>query len=268
VRFTEPVDGKELLAKPFKGLETAEFEGKQYYRGKEQLAKAPLAGYVADERTLVVADEPTLKKMLAARNAKSPLLELLPKVDLDHDLVFVFLMDQVSTSGPTVRQVMNEVLKKPAKELPPKLAGVEKLGDQVQAATLSLDLSGETLLRLEIEARDEAAAKAVDDLARNGLETLKQLYESQKQLLPALVPPDLRQPLADLADQALANLTETREGNRVVVTLKAPKALPGVVQKLKPLLKDLAAPSPARPPTKPSPGLPKGKTGFRPPEKK
>jgi hypothetical protein len=263
VRWSEDVDSKDLLSRQLNGVETAEFQGKQYYRGKKELAKVPVAGYVPEPRTLVVADKLTLEKMLAARDAKSPLLDRLAKVDLDHDLIFVFLLDQVPTSEPkpTVRQVAHEVLKKAEKDLP----GVEKLADQVKAITVSLDLAGDTLLRIEVEATDAASATAVHDLVQKSIGMANQAYQGFKPALQAQAPPDLGQSVAELGDQLLGGLDLSKDGNRVVLVLKMPKGLPGVAAKLKPFLKDLAAPQPP-PARKGPPGRLEKKSG--PPGKK
>jgi hypothetical protein len=255
VRFKEAVDGQDLLIRHLKGAEPAEFQGKRYYRGTDEIAKAPVAGYAANNRTLLVAAEPTLKKMLGAKNPRSPLLARLPFIDLDHDLILVFLMEQATSSEkkPAVREAAREILKQSAKELPEGLDGFDQLADQVKAVTISLDLTAETLLQIDVEAYDEAAALAIYDLAMNGIATLKQAYDAQKKDLLTKVPPDLAKPLADLTEQLLDGLSPNKDGNHIIVTLKNPEGLPAVAEKLKPLLKDLASnppAGPARPPKK------------------
>ncbi|HEV3262379.1 MAG TPA: DUF4339 domain-containing protein, partial [Gemmataceae bacterium] len=93
LRFVEAVDGKQLLARNLKEVEEKTFTGKKYYRStREKLAGAALAGYVADDRTVLWAPEPTLHKMLASSAAEGPLIERLRDVDPDDEATGVFVL--------------------------------------------------------------------------------------------------------------------------------------------------------------------------------
>jgi hypothetical protein len=92
IRFADTVDGKKILGKLLGQVRTGTFNNKQYYRSTiRQMARVPVAGFVANDRkTILVAPEPTLQKMLSANAASSPLLDGLSEIDLDNDVVALF----------------------------------------------------------------------------------------------------------------------------------------------------------------------------------
>src|SRR5262249_8318371 len=128
VQFAEPVDGAALVAKALEGAEKTTFEGKEYYRGKNRTAaRLHDCACVAGDRTILAGAEPTLQKMLIAKDAQSPLRDRLPQVDLKHDLVVAFVMDQAERKDktlPTVRQALGEILKQNKDTIPPNFEGV------------------------------------------------------------------------------------------------------------------------------------------------
>jgi hypothetical protein len=241
MRFHEPVDGAAVLTKTLEGAEKVTFANKEYYRGKSQtLAKQKDCGCVADDRTLLAGGEDTLKKMLAAKDAPSPLLDYLPKVDLDHDIIVAFAMDQTEEKqkGPTVRKALDEVLQRAKHNLPPNFEGADKIAEQIKAATLALDLTGDTLLKLDLEARDAEAGAALHKLAQNGHDFVKVVVPTFNKEMSKQLPPDLGKPVTALVGELVNGLSLTKDGNRVVLTMKMPKELPGVVEKAQSALKD------------------------------
>jgi hypothetical protein len=255
VQFAEPVDGAALVAKALEGAEKTTFEGKEYYRGKNRTAaKLRDCACVADDRTILAGPEPTLQKMLIAKDAQSPLRDRLPKVDLKHDLVVAFVMDQAERKDktlPTVRQALGEILKQNKDTIPPNFEGVDKLGEQLAAVTLALDLGGDDLLSIELEATDDKAAEALHGLAKNGYDTLKFLVPSAKKEINGGLPKEIAEPTSGLVDELVKGLTVQKDGKHVQVSLKMPTQLPTVVDKLTPMLKELAKKPPAsKPPTK------------------
>src|SRR5947199_83075 len=64
IRFAEPTNGKQILTRLLKGLREERRDGKTYYRSStgEAILGLPLAGAVPDERTVLVAPEPILRK--------------------------------------------------------------------------------------------------------------------------------------------------------------------------------------------------------------
>jgi hypothetical protein len=255
VRSTEHWDETPIVKGIKEGSEKVIFAGKEYLRTKDtSFAKAYDCLCLADDHTLVGGSEPTFKKMLEAKDAHSPLRDRLPNVDLDHDMIAVFVMEQVDRKDretPTVRQALGEILKGAKENLPPNFEGADKLADQIVAAVLAVDLGGDTLLSLDIEATDDTAAASLHQLAKNGFDLLKVAVPTVKKDISKSLPPDLIQPVSKLIDELVDGLSLEKSGNHVTLALKMPKDLPETVEKLGATVKDFAS--------KPQPkGIPKG----------
>jgi hypothetical protein len=252
IRFAEPVDGKAILAKVLGEAEDGAIAGKIYAKSKkEMMAKVPIAGFVADDRTLLIAPEPTLKKMLTADAAKSPLLDQLQRVELDSDVIATFAMEPV-------RPLVGEFLKQSKDQIPPAFADVTTLQDRVKFATLSVNLNGDPLAKLVLDAVDEQSATVLNNLAIQGRNLGQLMYPDLRKKLVSQAPLGVAQPVTAVTDQILDGLTVSKNGTQVVVSLKTPKGLADLPAKLMPLLKGGPAPPPPIPPpdVKPQPGLP------------
>jgi hypothetical protein len=249
IRFVGPVDGKAILAKALKDTEDATAGGKTYSKSKtEMMAKVPIAGYVANDRTILIAPEPTLKKMLTAGKAKSPLIDHLRRIDLDSDVIVTFAMEPV-------RPMVGELLKQAKDQVPPPLTEVTNLHERLNFATLSVNLSGETLLKLVLDAKNEESATALKDLVTQGRNFAQLIYPEVRKKLAAQAPPGVMPPITAVTDQMLDGITVSQNGAQVVVNLKTPKGLAELPAKLLPLLKGGSAPPPP-PDVKQEPALP------------
>jgi hypothetical protein len=247
IRFTEAVDGKAVLSKVLKDLQEASADGKSYVVSKtEMMAGVPLAGHVADERTLLIAPEPTLKKMLAAKG-NGPLAGQLRRIDLNNELTAAFVVEPV-------KQLAGEGLKEAKDSLPPEFADVSTLHERLKGGTLALTLGGDTLLKITLEGENEESATVVEKLLGQGKDILKQAYpDLRKGLAPAL-PPDISRSLLDVVDQVPDAISVTRRGTQVTLTLKTPSGLEALGPKLRQLL--LATPAPPPPGKPPRPEKP------------
>jgi hypothetical protein len=243
IRFTEAVDGKAVLSKALKDLQEASADGKSYVVSKtEKMAGVPLAGHVADERTLLIAPEPTLMKLLAAKG-DGPLAGQLRRIDLNSELAAAFVVEPV-------KQLAGEGLKEAKGSLPPEFAEVSTLHERLKGGTLALTLGSDTLLMITLDGENEESAAVVEKLLGQGKDMLKQAYpDLRKGLAPAL-PPDISQSLLDVVDQVPDAISVTRRGAQVTLTLKTPSGLEALGPKLRQLL--LAPPAP------PPPGKPRG----------
>jgi hypothetical protein len=225
VRFAGPEDKQAPLTKIMNKSESKEFEGKKYYASKdEKFHGAPVAYYMGDDLTLVMAPEPTLHKMLSAQGAKSPLLDRLRTIDPDTDLIGVVLLEPYA-------QLAAPVLELAATMVPPDLADVKKLPVLLKAASFTLDLTGDTLLKVTLDAENADAAGNVHKLVKSGLNYAKSLYalarpQISKQV-PPTVPPEAARMLLAIADQMTKEegIVIAQHDNQVVVSLKRPENL-------------------------------------------
>src|SRR5262249_2626915 len=138
-RLADSWEDTSFVKKAREDGEKLSFAGKEYYRSNHvTIPGTKDCICLVDQHTLLGGPEPTLKKMLEAKDAKSPLRDRLPKVDLGHDFVATFVMEQAERKdgGLTVRKALGEVLKH-AKDNP-AFEGADKLAEQIAAVTLSL----------------------------------------------------------------------------------------------------------------------------------
>jgi hypothetical protein len=234
VRFTEAVEGKAVLGKALKDVQEASADGKAYLVSKTEkmagtpMAGTPMAGHVADERTLLIAPEPTLKKMLAAKG-DGPLAGQLRRIDPNSDLAAAFVVEPV-------KQLAGEALKEAKGSLPPEFGDVSALPERLKGGTLALDLKGDSLLKVTLEAVDDDAAAGLEKLLGRGKDMLKQAYPDLRKGLAPSLPPDLSKDVLDLLDKVPDGILVSRAGAAVTVALKSPGDLTPLAKKLAPLL--------------------------------
>jgi hypothetical protein len=259
IRFSEPVDGKAVLSKVLTDLQEASANGKAYFNSKsEKMAGAPMSGHVADERTILIAPEPTLKKMLAAKG-DGPLAKQLQRVNLESHLAAAFVMEPV-------RALAKEAAKDAKGELPPNFAEVATLPDRVKGGTLALNLSGDSLLIITLDTENDESADVVVNLLGQGKDALKQALPDLRKGLAESLPPELSKDVLDLVEKVPDNLLISRNGPTVsvaVVTLKSPGALEALAKKAAALAnnpggQEVKPVVPAKPvgPAKPAASLP------------
>jgi serine/threonine protein kinase len=221
IRFAEPADGRQVLTRLLKGLREEKHEGKTYYRTStgEALLGLPLAGALPDERTVLVAPEPVLRKMLAADgSAKSPLLDRLRQTDTKDEITGIAIVEPY-------RKLLNALAGQFKALLPPDLADAASLPDRVVAATAAVNLRDKTLFKVSLEADSDENAEALDDLAFKALNWARKAYPDFRPTLVHQLPAEVVQPALAVADQLFGGVHVTREGKRLVVRLEKPEGL-------------------------------------------
>jgi hypothetical protein len=217
LRFADPVDGKQLLGKVLKGLREAKHQDKVYYVGpdEEGLLGQPMAGYVADDRTLLLAPEPVLQKMLSAAAEKSPLIDRLRQADANDDLTAIVALEPnrklLNALGGTTRAL-----------LPPPLAEAATLPNRLVWVTATAKLDGNPLAQVTFEADNEESAQAVEKLVQAGLVQARQVYPEGRAALVAQLPPATVPALLGVMDQLYGGVHVTRAAARVSVTVDRP----------------------------------------------
>src|SRR5262249_35570288 len=142
---------------------------------------------------------------------------------------------------PSLRQLLGELLRPARDSLPPELQAAASLADQLNAVSLSLDLTGATLVQLDLEAKDEQAAAVILDLASSAKKTLDAMYQANGKEMLALAPPDLAKSVGEVLEQTVNGISARKDGVRVVVSLKSPPGLAALSEKLVPLVPQLLA---------------------------
>jgi hypothetical protein len=227
LRFAEPVDGKQILTHLLKGLREESRDGKTYYRSSsgEEILGLPLAGAVPDERTVLVAPEPILRKMLVADGgAKSPLLDRLRQMDTRDEVTGIVVVEPY-------RNLLKALADPLKTQLPPTLADAASLPDRVVAVTAAVNLADKTLLRVSLEADSEESVVVLDALAFTGLNWARKVYPDFRPTLLRGIPAEVLQPALAVADQLYGGVQMMKEGKRLVVRLEKPEGLGAAPEK-------------------------------------
>lgn len=223
IRFSEPVDGMEVLAKFLRQMDAAKAGGKTYYRSKtEKMSGEPSAGHFDGERTILLGPESAIQKMLAAKNAQSPLRDRLRELSLENDVFGVMLTEPIK---PLLKGLF---LSPQAKRQFPT---AETLDEDLIAVKTMVNLEGEKLVQMVLEGQNDASTKNLEELVDRGINLAKVYYPELKPRLQPLIalalPPDTVAKIVKVADQFQKKdgITVSREGKNVVVTLHKPKDL-------------------------------------------
>jgi hypothetical protein len=221
IHFAEAVDGKKVLTGLLKGIREEKHESKTYYRSStgEEVLGQPLAGAIPEERTVLVAPEPILRRMLAVgRAARSPLLDRLRQTDNTDEITGIFILEPY-------RNLLNALAGQFKALLPPTLADAASLPDRVVAVTAAMNLRDKTLLKVSLQADREESVTVLDDLAFKGLNWARKVYPDFRPTLLKQIPAEVVQPALAIADQIFGGIQVTKEGKRLVVRLEKPEGL-------------------------------------------
>jgi hypothetical protein len=213
IRLAGSADGKQVLTRLLKGLREEKHEGKTYYRSStgEAILGLPLAGAIPDERTILLAPEPVLRKMLTANaEAKTPLLDRLRQTDDADEITGIVIVEPY-------RNLLNGLIGPFAERLPANLADAVKLPDRLASVTATMNLRDKTLLKVSLEAGDEANVEALDRLAFGGLNWARKVYPDFRPSLLKQLPAEVVQPVLAVVDQLYGGIQVTKEGEAIRV---------------------------------------------------
>lgn len=121
-----------------------------------------------DPATLIFGMEPFIQKMLTAKNAESPLIDLIHREKGNSHLSAFLTMK-------SMRGTINDDLLGGVGPLPPPLNGLLELPDLIDSLAASIDYSDAQRARLQITAVDEAAGKQIANLFDRCIRTGRQM---------------------------------------------------------------------------------------------
>jgi prepilin-type processing-associated H-X9-DG protein len=229
VRFAHAVDAKSLLAK-LQGMVTegeAAGLGETTCAGKKcyQFASAPWCiAHVPDDRTILLGTDLNMTKILSAGEASGPLAGRLRQADADTDAIFAMALE-------SVRDYVNDGTKESKRGAPPAMVPFLDIPRMLKGATFMLDLTGDTLLTVVLEANDAPAAAKVEQLVKDGQNMGgEQLASMRKEMPPATK--QAVAPIFDLGSQVLSGLSVTQSKSEVKITVKRPAGMAEAVPKL------------------------------------
>jgi len=217
--FNHDVDGLDMATKLQKvmdsrnpkGFKETEVEGKKCFI----LGPGDAIVYAPEARTVILTNPIVLKKIIAGGAGKSPVAEKLAKIDADNEAVLVAMPGE---SPAFLEGYEHQVGDDPmAKSFAAVLKGVDY-------AEALVNLKGESLLSLTVDAKDGPAADSVKDL----LKDLVKMAGAGVAFVKQNAPPDVKTalgPALKLAGETLDDTKVTAQGNRVTAVIKRPAEL-------------------------------------------
>jgi len=263
VQFDKDFDAAGFLKQAFDDVQPGEIEGKAVLISKKA-GKGDVAGaaYVANPRTLVLAPEPTMQKVLASNDAPRVLLNQLKRSNLQSDILVEVLAGPLAKAlgagaagGPRGKPPMAGEGASATPPGPgegpagmPPMSGAGGMGmmpslamasaglAEVRSASLAINFTGEKLLQLVlVGAKKDSVGKLYQQF------NLLQMMANQKpkakpapaagQPQPGQPMPPGAGPMGELGEQILKGLKVRKMEDRVQVTIKMPEDLPGLLQK-------------------------------------
>ncbi len=222
VSFTTPVELRAVLQKVgFPGkIEEKSHNDVSYLSIERPGPGGPVAALALDETSYVLTPEPLMHAALDRDATEGPLAAQLAKTDLDHEFVLVATME----GQDALLEQLNAVAQ--SGQVPPMLAPLLSVPQKLLAVTITAGFSGENLVAIKFDARDESGGELIESLAVFGKTTLEGFYEQQKPQLAG-------QPaLAEFAEKLIAGLSVARDGTQVRFELENPGGLDEVAKVL------------------------------------
>ena len=184
----------------------AMFEQRAYFRS--QHPRRP-AAYWPEKKTVVTAPEHHLKQMISSRAVNRPLVEMLERVEPTSDAIVAF-------SIQAFQQEMIQDLKTYSDDslLYPLIPALNHL----KSALLSVDLTDERSLRVEVEAHHGASAAATADILTAALNFYKKLLDDQLNQLQQSATDSDQLATIKILRELLDPVSLKLEGNFVVLT--------------------------------------------------
>lgn len=213
VRFNKPADIKAFLSRMAE-TSPAEFQKVRYFVAAKE---GRPAAFLHDEFTMVFAAEKRLQQLISSRDTtpSSDFAKQLASADLNKEAVVIANLDRFKQ---LIRMLVEDEFPPGA----PQAGAAMTFVDMVSSVALSLDMSGESLLNLQVTASDEDAANQVNEMAEGLLANGKAMANDAIGDAPASLPGPLVESATNLATEFLAGIGLSRNGTTVTLDIKRP----------------------------------------------
>jgi len=188
-------------------------EGRTYYRLRPGM---PEVLCWLDDRTMLTSPEPTLGRILSGQGRGGALAERFRAADLSGDLTLLLAMDAFP-------QALADQIKAGQQKSPHGAALAAAL-DHLKGLTLSVELGGDPLARLSMEAKDGDGAVQLEQAVIQG----RDMARAALTALALMTPPEQRQkaaPMIQLGQEALAGIAIVRDASLVALTVARPASI-------------------------------------------
>jgi len=226
IQFNADVDAHSILSGVWKDIHSADAGGKSYFYSRTAaLAGAPLAAYAVDSRTVLVAPEGTLRKMIDA-SREGQLAAQCRKAELSHDMV-------VLHSGAALAERITKVFNVPIErfyEDPKTDEPVKVVVRDIKTIYLAVDLDGTKLMAGEIVAQNREAAERVSREIGVFQGSLKDQLPQLQALINGHAPHAVAKPASESAAQLLDGFLAATNGSVLSIDMPKPLAWPKLIQ--------------------------------------
>lgn len=224
VEFREDTPGREVLRALWPASQPSA-DDQRLFVGLETMAQTSIDAYIAGPRTILIAPEPTLRKMRSTyRRASQPL-----RAQLDRDFVESEIVVEYA-SQPALRKLieLTGLAKSQLRDDPETDEAAKTMLIDVRSVSLHLQLRKEQSIQASIRCDSRGSAAKVKGMLGGGLEMLAAAIgteEFKNELKKEQVPPPVVELLSSrvLKDVARAAKLEQR-GDSVEVKLEIPQA--------------------------------------------
>ena len=177
----------------------------------------PVSLTMPDDKTLLVGTGDFLPRMLAAKNAESPLIKLLKQADANHEVI-------VAVSADMVPDPLKEIAMSP-EMVPLPLAAYVGALKKLSALEINLNLDRQFGGELVLHTHDPAEAAELEKVILAGLAQAKQLFLVQASQMPPrgdpVVDAAMRKYMVRLANHMEQLFRPTRDANRLTMDSNA-----------------------------------------------
>ena len=213
IRFSKPVDQQKLLPPLMANTQKSTLNGKPFFQGQAPFLPSVM---LPNDRTVVIAPEATLTKMMSGKAADSPLLKILRGMPKKHHLSVVATIDPI-------RPLIDAQLAQ-APPLPPPFSQFLKIPNHVSALELHVDVAGaEAATQLIAHSPNANSASELHQLLGLALELAKQAALAQTARGLQSEDP-IEQAAAKYAERMLTYVQKTLapklDGNKVSMEVK------------------------------------------------
>jgi prepilin-type processing-associated H-X9-DG protein len=168
LRFAKPYDQAAALRGVGAQTREATYAGKRYWQASQP---GGFSLFIPDDRTLLVATDPMLRKMITAEKVDTPIVKLLRQTDTSKTAVAVL---DYATLRPLVALALQNL-----PPLPDPFDQFLRVADLVTWVEVSLDFKGELDLQITIGANDAKAAEELKVLAERGKKIAREYLDGQ-----------------------------------------------------------------------------------------
>ncbi|MEX0718016.1 MAG: DUF1559 domain-containing protein [Planctomycetaceae bacterium] len=200
-----------------------------------------IAPFLADDRTVIVAPESILKKMLDNRETDSLVRKMLRNVLGEHDLVVVADVERLQADLQSLQRTI--LLAGPRETVPVLFAPFLLALDDVRSGTITASAAGRPRVEFTFVPHSDEGAEnlqAATQLTRKAAAlmfgSLRQELVGNRKVAAFIAPPDLRT-LLDMGEKTLREAKVIRRENSIAIEFVAPADYEKfVVDRLAPML--------------------------------